>query len=180
MYNYLMQQIMSEKTRKRLKVNCSHYDVEQLESELKQFPESMYEDWLENRALFVSRMYYQRIPRKAIWRFISGIAFVEMMKEGADNSTRLSSMELVDTALSMEISVMQATELVLSRINDNRNHVFDEELDRLRKAKDAKVAKSAEPQKIGQMIATQNLIGNGDDLRALLNSKVGKKLLEMI
>ena len=177
-YKYWMLLIQCAKTRRHLMVNHTRYDAEIIESELRQFPESMYEDWVENRELFVSRMYYQRIPREAIWRFISGIAFVEMMKNGAEKSRRLSSKELVDTALTMEIPVMRATEMVLSRINDNRDHVFDEDLDRLRQAEDAKVARSAEPQRIGQMIGCQNNVGDLAGLKTLLKSNDIKKLLE--
>ena len=177
-YDYWMQMVSCAETRKHLMVNHSRYDVGKIESELKLFPESMYEDWVENRSLFVSRMFYQRIPRNAIWRFISGIAFVEMMKNGADRNTQLSAKEIVDTALSMEIPVMQAAEMLLSRINDNREHVFDDDLERLRQAEDAKVARNAEPQRIGQMIGFQNIVGDLSGLKALQHSCEIKKLID--
>jgi hypothetical protein len=177
-YDYWMQIVSCAETRKHLMVNHSRYDAEIIELELKQFPESMYEDWVENRSLFVSRMFYQRIPRNAIWRFISGIAFVEMMKNGADRNTQLSAKEIVDTALSMEIPVMQAAEMLLSRINDNREHVFDDDLERLRQAEDAKVARNAEPQRIGQMIGFQNIVGDLSGLKALQHSCEIKKLID--
>lgn len=177
-YDYWMQMVSCAETRKHLMVNHSRYDAEIIELELKQFPESMYEDWVENRSLFVSRMFYQRIPRNAIWRFISGIAFVEMMKNGADRNAQLSAKEIVDTALSMEIPVMQAAEMLLSRINDNREHVFDDDLERLRQAEDAKVARNAEPQRIGQMIGFQNIVGDLSGLKALQHSCEIKKLID--
>ena len=177
-YDYWMQIVSCAETRKHLMVNHSRYDAEIIELELKQFPESMYEDWVENRSLFVSRMFYQRIPRNAIWRFISGIAFVEMMKNGADRNAQLSAKEIVDTALSMEIPVMQAAEMLLSRINDNREHVFDDDLERLRQAEDAKVARNAEPQRIGQMIGFQNIVGDLSGLKALQHSCEIKKLID--
>ncbi|MBR6853618.1 MAG: hypothetical protein IKM78_06930 [Prevotella sp.] len=177
-YDYWMQMVSCAETRKHLMVNHSRYDVGKIESELKLFPESMYEDWVENRSLFVSRMFYQRIPRNAIWLFISGIAFVEMMKNGADRNTQLSAKEIVDTALSMEIPVMQAAEMLLSRINDNREHVFDDDLERLRQAEDAKVARNAEPQRIGQMIGFQNIVGDLSGLKALQHSSEIKKLID--
>lgn len=178
-YDYWMQMVSCAETRKHLMVNHSRYDVGKIESELKLFPETMYEDWVENRSLFVSRMYYQRIPRTAIWNFISGLAFVELMKNRLDRNAHLSPKELVDTALSMEISVMQATETVLSRINDKRGHAFDAELALLRKAKDAKVASEAEPRRIGQVINRQNNIGDLTGMKALLKSNDVRKLLEI-
>lgn len=178
-YNYWMQLVLSEETRKHLKVNYSHYNDEQLESELKQFPESMYEDWQENRELFVSRMYYQRIPRKAIWRFVSGIAFVEMMRNKMCVDVKLSAKELVDEVLPLDVPEMKAAETVLCRLNDKRGHVYDAELDRLRKAKDAKVASDAEPRRIGQVINRQNNVGDLTGLKALFQSNDIKKLLEI-
>ena len=124
-------------------------------------------------------MYYQRIPRVAIWRFISGIAFVEMVRNNICVDVKLSAKELVDVVLPMEVPVMEATEMVLCRLNDKRAHVFDAELDRLRKAKDAKVASEAEPRRVGQMINKQNNIGDLTGLQALLESKDLKKLLEI-
>lgn len=178
-YDFWMKLISDREAQKHLMVNHSHYDAEQLESELKQFPEAMYEDWLQYRSLFVSRMYYQRIPRVAIWRFISGIAFVEMVRNNICVDVKLSAKELVDVVLPMEVPVMEATEMVLCRLNDKRAHVFDAELDRLRKAKDAKVASEAEPRRVGQMINKQNNIGDLTGLQALLESKDLKKLLEI-
>ena len=177
-YDYWMQMVSCAETRKHLMVNHSRYDVGKIESELKLFPESMYEDWVENRSLFVSRMYYQRIPRTAIWNFISGLAFVELMKNRLERNAHLSPKELVDTALSMEIPVMQAAEMLLSRINDNREHVFDDDLERLRQAEDAKVARNAEPQRIGQMIGFQNIVGDLSGLKALQHSCEIKKLID--
>lgn len=177
-YDYWMHMVSCAETRKHLMVNHSRYNAEIIELELKQFPESMYEDWVENRSLFVSRMFYQRIPRNAIWLFISGIAFVEMMNNGVDRNTQLSAKEIVDTALSMEIPVMQAAEMLLSRINDNREHVFDDDLERLRQAEDAKVARNAEPQRIGQMIGFQNIVGDLSGLKALQHSSEIKKLID--
>ncbi|MCR5678901.1 MAG: hypothetical protein K6G08_01645 [Prevotella sp.] len=59
---------------------CRHeYDVEKVQRELKAFPESMFEQWLEDRERFVTKLLYMHIPRGVLWRFISGIAFYEAM-----------------------------------------------------------------------------------------------------
>ena len=46
---------------------------------------------------------------------------------------------LVDEALKLDVDTMKTTELVLARINDCHEHVFQNELDRLRRGTDAKI-----------------------------------------
>ncbi|MBR1664928.1 MAG: hypothetical protein IJ699_01690 [Bacteroidaceae bacterium] len=77
---FWMEAIMSEKLSRSLLVHQKHYDAEVIEEELKCFPDEMYSEWQCNRNHFVSKLYYKHIPREVLWRFVSGIAFVEMMK----------------------------------------------------------------------------------------------------
>ena len=77
------EQMQSAETRKRLMVHQRRYDVKTIEKELEQFPEEMYFEWKANPERFVSKLYYRHIPREVIWRFVSGIAFVEMMSAKA-------------------------------------------------------------------------------------------------
>lgn len=77
------EQMQSAETRKRLMVHHRRYDVKTVENELEQFPEEMYFEWKANPERFVSKLYYRHIPREVIWRFVSGIAFVEMMSAKA-------------------------------------------------------------------------------------------------
>ena len=72
--------ISSNEMRKNLLVHQHQYDVEKIEDELKRFPEDLYYEWLCNRIHFVSKLFYRHIPREVLWRFVSGIAFVEMSK----------------------------------------------------------------------------------------------------
>ena len=53
--------------------------LEKVHEQLLAFPEAMYEEWLENRERFVTKLLYMHIPREVLWRFISGIAFYEAM-----------------------------------------------------------------------------------------------------
>lgn len=62
-----------------LLVHRQEYDLEQIHKQLVQFPEAMYEEWLENREHFVTKLLYMHIPREVLWRFISGIAFYDTM-----------------------------------------------------------------------------------------------------
>ena len=77
------EQMQSAETRKRLMVHHRRYDVKTVENELELFPEEMYFEWKANPERFVSKLYYRHIPREVIWRFVSGIAFVEMMSAKA-------------------------------------------------------------------------------------------------
>lgn len=72
--------IASEEMRKSLMVHQHQYDAEKVEEELKLFPDCMYYEWLRDRQHFVSKLFYKHIPREVLWRFVSGIAFVEMKK----------------------------------------------------------------------------------------------------
>ena len=63
---------------KALLKNRHKYDIDKVREELMQFPEAMYEEWLENREHFVAKLLYMHIPRKVLWQLISGIAFVEL------------------------------------------------------------------------------------------------------
>lgn len=76
--DFWKEQMQSADTRKHLMVHQQEYDAERVEKELEAFPESMYFEWMANPELFVSKLYYRHIPRDVIWRFVSGIAFVEM------------------------------------------------------------------------------------------------------
>jgi hypothetical protein len=84
------EQMQSAETRKHLMVHCRHYDVKQVEKELEQFPEELYFVWKANPERFVSKLYYRHIPREVIWRFVSGIAFVEMMNACAKKAEKPS------------------------------------------------------------------------------------------
>ncbi len=179
-YDYWMKIITSAENQSRMMARHSNYNTATIENELKQFPKSMYDDWLENRALFISRMYYQRIPREAIWKFVSGISFLEQMKSRVDEDTKIIASEVVDTALPMDVASMKVVEMLLSRINDKHAHVFDAELERLRKSKDAKVATETAPRKIGQLIAKQQNLGNASGMEALLESDMITKLLDKL
>ena len=176
--DFWMRQMQSTETKRQLMVHRREYDVAAIERELESFPESMYYVWKENRELFVSKVLYMHIPRGALWRFVSGIAFVEMAKPCARCIDMPAVSKVVDTVLPMDVSAMKEAELMLSRINDRNGHVYDAELERLRNARDAKVAQNAEPRRIGQLIGRQNNLGDVSGLESLLQSKEIMKLLE--
>jgi hypothetical protein len=75
--SYWMRLISEPKTIKALLVCRQKYDVDEVKRELETFPESMYEEWLENKEDFVTKLLYMHIPREVLWQLVSGIAFVE-------------------------------------------------------------------------------------------------------
>ena len=70
--------MQSAETRKHLMVHQREHNAQAVEQELEAFPENLYYEWKANPERFVSKLYYRHIPRDVIWRFVSGIAFVEM------------------------------------------------------------------------------------------------------
>ena len=60
-----------------LLVHRQEYDLERIHAQLEAFPEAMYQEWLENRERFVTKLLYRHIPREVLWRLVSGIAFYE-------------------------------------------------------------------------------------------------------
>ena len=176
--DFWMNQMQSTGTIRQLAVHRHEYDVTAIEHELEQFPESMYYVWKENRDLFVSKILYLHIPREALWRLVSGIAYVEMVRPTARCIDISAVSKMVDTVLPMDIDAMKEAELMLSRVNDKSGHAYDAELARLRNARDAKVASDVAPRKIGQLIGRQNNIGDTTGLEGLLNLEAVRKLLE--
>lgn len=76
--NYWMRVLSEPSVTKPLLRNCHRYDMNKVCEELQQFPESMYEEWCENRRGFVSKLLYMHIPRTILWQLVSGIAFMEL------------------------------------------------------------------------------------------------------
>ena len=78
--SYWTEVLMHSEGVAQMMVHRDEYDVDKVVRELAMFPESMYSEWCENRSHFVSKMLYLHIPREVLWRFLSGIVFVETMK----------------------------------------------------------------------------------------------------
>ena len=77
---YWMRIISEPKTIKPLLVCRHEYDADKVRRELEAFPESMFEQWQENRERFVAKLLYMHIPRRVLWQLVSGIAFCEAVK----------------------------------------------------------------------------------------------------
>lgn len=77
--SYWMHIISEPKTITPLLVCRREYDVSKVRTELASFPESMFEEWMVNKENFVAKLLYMHIPREVLWRFISGIAFYEVV-----------------------------------------------------------------------------------------------------
>ena len=77
--DYWMRVLSDIKIVRPLLVHWQEYDLENIHKQLLQFPGAMYEEWLENRDSFVTKLLYMHIPREVLWKFISGIAFHDTM-----------------------------------------------------------------------------------------------------
>jgi len=75
--DYWMRVLSEPKAVKSLLVHRHDYDIEMIHMQLEQFPEAMYEEWLEDRERFITKLLYMHIPREVLWRLVSGIAFYE-------------------------------------------------------------------------------------------------------
>lgn len=59
--------------------NRKEYDDKVVKEQLKKFPESMYDEWKDNRERFVTKLFYMHVPRQVLWALVSGIAYCEAM-----------------------------------------------------------------------------------------------------
>ena len=75
--DYWMRMLSDSKVVRSLLVHRHEYDIESIREQLEMFPKSMYQEWLENRERFVTKLLYMHIPRPVLWQFVSGIAFYE-------------------------------------------------------------------------------------------------------
>ena len=75
--DYWMRLMSNPKIIKPLLVVRHEYDADEIRLQLECFPESMFQEWIENKENFVAKLLYMHIPREVLWRFISGIAFYE-------------------------------------------------------------------------------------------------------
>ena len=77
--DYWMRVFSEPKAIKSLLVHRQEYNIEKIQEQLENFPELMYQEWLENRERFVAKLLYMHIPRQVLWQLVSGIAFCEAM-----------------------------------------------------------------------------------------------------
>ena len=116
--NYWMNLVSEPKTIKPLLV-CRHkYNIKEVKSQLMCFPESMFEEWLENKDNFVAKLLYMHIPREVLWRFISGIAFYEAVSARQKEEAEVKAAE----------GGKQSAESVVER-NEERFHFIKPEIE---------------------------------------------------
>lgn len=80
--DYWLHLLTSQGKGSRLYAEREKYCVADIENELKEFPDNLYNTWVNKSDQFVSKAYYMHIPKQVLWGFLSGIAFVEMMRGG--------------------------------------------------------------------------------------------------
>ena len=77
--NYWLDVLSSPRTVSALLPISKNYDVEEVRSQLENFPEELYDIWLHDRGQFIQKVRYLHIQSEVLWRLVSGIAFVEIM-----------------------------------------------------------------------------------------------------
>ena len=80
--DYWLNMLTSQGKGSRLYAEREKYCVAEIERQLMEFPDDLYNTWVNNRDQFVAKVYYMHIPKQVLWGFLSGIAFVEMMRGG--------------------------------------------------------------------------------------------------
>ena len=91
--DYWLHLLTSQGKGSRLYAEREKYCVADIENELKEFPDNLYETWVNKSDQFVAKVYYMHIPKQVLWGFLSGIAFVEMMR-GGDKGTAMTEEEM--------------------------------------------------------------------------------------
>lgn len=80
--DFWMRILTSHDRKSSLYAEREKHDVNEIRKQLKAFPNGLYEIWVNSPDEFVSKAYYMHIPKLVLWKFMSGIAFVEMMRGG--------------------------------------------------------------------------------------------------
>ena len=80
--DYWLNMLTSQGRGSKLYAEREKHSVAEIERQLMEFPDNLYNTWVNNRDQFVSKVYYMHITKQVLWGFLSGIAFVEMMRGG--------------------------------------------------------------------------------------------------
>lgn len=91
--DYWLNMLTSQGRGSKLYAEREKHSVAEIERQLMEFPDDLYNTWVNNRDQFVAKVYYMHIPKQVLWGFLSGIAFVEMMR-GGDKGTAMTEEEM--------------------------------------------------------------------------------------
>lgn len=80
--DYWLNMLTTQGRGSKLYAEREKHSVAEIERQLMEFPDDLYNTWVNNRDQFVAKVYYMHIPKQVLWGFLSGIAFVEMMRGG--------------------------------------------------------------------------------------------------
>ena len=96
--DYWLKMLTTQGRGSKLYAEREKHSVAEIERQLMEFPDDLYNTWVNNRDQFVSKVYYMHIPKQVLWGFLSGIAFVEMMREGDKGKDKERSFTLKEIA----------------------------------------------------------------------------------
>ena len=113
--NFWMHVLSEVNIVRSLLVHRQEYDEGDIHVQLEQFPQMMYQEWLENRERFVLKLLYMHIPREVLWKFISGIAFYEAMTardKACEENLKDVSSEVAESPIHLNTSKGQKIDLI--------------------------------------------------------------------
>ena len=99
--DYIFHQLPQSDVFHQMAVRHATIDMATLESQLKEFPHHLYDEYCLSATDFVSKLYYRRIPSQALRYFLSGVLLLEHLRGRTPTAATLSSrqQQAVDDAL---------------------------------------------------------------------------------
>jgi hypothetical protein len=97
--DYLFRQLPQSDAFHQMVLRHSTIDVAALEQQLRLFPHRLYDEYCLSAADFASKLYYRRIPFRALRCFLSGLLLLEHLRgrtPGADSLSRRQQLAVAD------------------------------------------------------------------------------------
>ena len=101
---YWMKVLSKPAIARRMMAHASEYNCELVKRQLESFPQGMYGEWLSDRQFFVSRLFYNHIPRAVLWNFVSGIVFVSLTEAESDDEHQQPQLPSTPTSINVSIN----------------------------------------------------------------------------
>ncbi len=88
--DYIFRQLPLSDAFHQMALRHSHTDPSVLESQLRTFPHRLFDEYRLSVTDFVSKLYYRRVPARALRYFISGLLLLEHLRHGTAEADSLS------------------------------------------------------------------------------------------
>lgn len=80
MADYLFRQLPATEEFQRMVGRHAHIDLAELEQQLQLFPHDLYDEYRLSHVHFVSKLYYRRVPQRALRYFLSGLLLIDRQR----------------------------------------------------------------------------------------------------